>query len=482
MTDTQQTSPSLFSVEHPLYKYWLAITLIVGMLMMAMDWGMMQVAVPKIMVALKINMDKTAWLITAPMIVSTVITPMAGWLSSLLGVRRLYVISSVISIIGMVLCGFAWDANSLITFRLLNSAGGGIRMPLSMAILFQTFPPDQRGLAMGIFMAGVTLGPSLAPTLGGYIIDEVSWRAIFYATIPFGVVSLALFLFLIPKQVEPKRQMSIDIVGLISMATFLTALSLALTQGREEGWDSTYIQTLFTTASIGFIVFIITELKVKNPVVDLKLFRNIPFAMACTVRFMNGLEFMGMNFLVSIFIQRVLGYTPYQAGILMLPSAIVSSFTGLIAGRLSDKIDSRLLVIAGLGLTSLALYRFSFVTVWTTTAMIVMLLTAKAGSRAFLMTPISNAALRVLPPEKVTMGSGFLSVMMILGGIVGFGLTGYLFVSLQSHHSILYGQNHNLSLITREAVPTLKDVFRRAGDMGDLAQIKSFAYLRAYFA
>ncbi|MBI4639881.1 MAG: DHA2 family efflux MFS transporter permease subunit [Candidatus Tectomicrobia bacterium] len=473
---------SLFPPESPAYKWWVTLTLMLGMTTTAMSVTVINIALPSIMTALRADLSTAQWMVTAPMIARTLMMPTVGWLGGMLGNRGLYMVSLGLFISSSTLCGTAWSSDSLIFFRIIQGLAGGPMMPIAMAILYQTFPPNLRGTAMGIWMFGFSFGQAIGPTLGGYLIEHLSWRSVFYINIPFGLLSLALCFFVMPKT-ESRAGFSVDFIGLLSMGTFVTTLLLALNEGRTEGWDSQYILTLFTVATVSFIIFLATELTVKNPVVDLMIFSNLPFTMSTTVRFFNGIAMMSMNFLITIFLQSVLHYTPLQAGILMFPAAIGMGASGLISGRLADKFDPRALIIMGLVMYSLVLYRFSTINPLTTTGFLLIIMAIRGFSTSFVGAPLSTLALSTLLEQKTRMGTGLMNLIQGLGGSFGVAMMGTILQRREAVHMTLYSQDPALlSDTTRGFVKNLTGIFQWNGDRPELARVKSTAFLRNMLA
>ncbi|MGH8060181.1 MAG: DHA2 family efflux MFS transporter permease subunit, partial [Candidatus Entotheonellia bacterium] len=302
----------LFSPERSSYKWWISLALLLSMLAQGLNFGTLNVALPSMMTALRADIETIQWVVTAFMITRTVVMPMVGWAAAVTGARTFYLTGLVIYIIGSMLCGFSWSIPSLVFARVIQALGAGPLFPLSMAILYEVFPVHQRGFAMGLFMAGISVAPALGPSIGGYLVEYANWRMIFYLNLPMGIISLAAVALIFPKTKRPPY-VSLDKIGLVSMVAFLVPLLLALTQGRHEGWDSPYIQTLFVIAAISGIAFVVTELRLKDPLVDLSLFKSVPISATSAIFMISTLGEFASNFLIALFLQRVLGLPPLQA-------------------------------------------------------------------------------------------------------------------------------------------------------------------------
>ena len=283
-------------------------------------------------------------------------------------------------------------------FRVMQGALGAPAMGIGMVLLYEAFPPKERGMAMGLVLLVGSLGPTIGPSLGGYLVQEISWRAIFFLGLPSGIACIFLTLAIIPKD-NPQGGKTVDLPGLFTMTVFLVALLLALTQGQKEGWDSSYILSLFGIAGVFFVIFLVTEFVVAHPVVHLRLYLNFNFVMASSVVFLYNAGFVGTNFLVALMLQVVFDFTPLQAGLVLAPGAIVMGWIGLMAGRLSDRWEPRILILFGLAFFGLDMYFFSQLTLLTGVGLVTLLVVVQRGAFGMIQSPISNAVLRTLPSE-----------------------------------------------------------------------------------
>jgi EmrB/QacA subfamily drug resistance transporter len=276
------------------------------------------------------------------------------------GSRTFYLVGLLIYIVGSVLCGLSWSVSSLVFFRVIQALSAGPLFPLSMSMLYEVLPAHQRGLAMGIFMVGISVGPAIGPPIGGYQVEHLNWRIIFYMNLPMGIISLAALALILPKSSRPRYE-SLDKFALLTMIAFLVSLLLALIQGRHEGWGSRYIQTLFAIAIVTGIAFVVIESRQKHPLVELTLFKIIPFSTASVIFFIDTMGEFASNFLIALFLQRVMTLTPFQAGQMLLPGALTWRFSNLISGRLADRVNNRVLISIALIMIGVAFLRFSYI-------------------------------------------------------------------------------------------------------------------------
>jgi EmrB/QacA subfamily drug resistance transporter len=458
--------------------WWPTCGVMLGALTVALNIGVLNVAIPSMMSSLSTDLDRIQWVQTAFQITQAVLIPAVGWLGARLGTKRLFILSTLIFIAGSALCGLAWDVHSLILFRTLQGIGGGPITPLGMSILYSTFPPEKRGLAMGLYNFSFSFGPAIAPALGGHLIEVLSWRAIFYINVPVGLLSAAIILLTMSKTQE-QRARSFDAVGVLTMASFVILLLLAVSEGRRYGWGSQMIVTLFVAAGIALLAFVVAELKTAQPFVEIRLYTNLPFAMGCLIAFLNTMEFRGTNFLLPIMLQRIYHYTPFQAGLFFLPPALVMGATSILAGRLSDKIQPKLLLIIGLSVLTYVSFQFCGLDVWATTGVILGWIMLRRGAQAFCHSPLTSSTLRGLPEDQIRMASGLFSLHRTLAGAVGVALTATLMDYREDVHTLLLAEQQTLyPLGTMAATETIREVLAQDGNFGGMLAQKTAGVLR----
>jgi DHA2 family multidrug resistance protein len=448
-----------------------------GILTQALSFGTVNVALPSMMTNLRADIETIQWVITAFMITRTVVMPTVGWVTAVTGTRIVYLACLLVYIAGSVLCGLSWSIPSLVFFRVIQAIGAGPLFPLCMGILYEVFPAHQRGLAMGIFMAGISVGPALGPSIGGYLVEHLNWRMIFYLNLPMGVISVAAVALILPKTKRP-RYTSLDKIGLLTMIGFLVPLLLALIQGRHAGWDSRYIQTLFVLAIVSGITFVVVELRSKQPLVDLALFKIVPFSAASTIFLISTMGEFASTFLIALFLQRVMTLTPFHAGQMLLPGALIWGFSNLIAGRLADKVNNRLLISTALIMIAMAFYRFSHIDMWSSTTYILSLFVVQSFARGLLQSPLINLLMVVLPKEKIMMGSGLRGLTNGLGSTFGVSMAAILVERQQAVHALAFSEDQGSSPIAAaEAMVAAQEHLHGAGEW-DLLPTKAMLLIR----
>ncbi|MDH3443624.1 MAG: DHA2 family efflux MFS transporter permease subunit, partial [Deltaproteobacteria bacterium] len=373
-----------------LHKWWIAITLFLGTLSIGLSVTAVNVAIPTIMSSMGTSLNRIQWVLTGFMITRTVLIPSVGWLGDRMGDRNLFIASTSIFTVGSLLCSFSWNAESLIFFRIVQAVGAGPLLGISMAIMFESFPRHERGLAMGLFMTGWSLGPFFGPLLGGYLTEHVHWRAIFYINLPTGLLSIISGYYLLPRVRAKSSPAPLDAVGLVTMTGATVALLLALNFGHEEGWGSRFIVSLFALSIVLFVLFINAELKSERPFIELRYFRDINFSLANLLIFLRVFGFRGASFLITLFLQKGLNYTPTQAGLFLLPGAVITGLWSPLAGKLSDRMGPRIPIIGGLVILVFALYGLSQLTLWSTVAFIFFFMCVKSVGQSSLNAPLNT--------------------------------------------------------------------------------------------
>ncbi|MSP36949.1 MAG: DHA2 family efflux MFS transporter permease subunit [Deltaproteobacteria bacterium] len=408
-------------------KWSIAITLFLGTLSVGLSVTAVNIAIPTMMSSFGTSLNRIQWVLTGFMITRTVLIPCVGWLGDRLGDRNVFIVSTAIFTAGSLLCSLSWNTESLIFFRIIQGIGAGPLLGVAMAIMFEAFPRNERGLAMGLFMTGWSLGPFLGPILGGYLVEHVHWRAIFYINLPTGLLSIVAGYYILPRtQSHAAAAAPLDAFGLVTMIGATIALLLALSLGQEEGWGSRFIVGLFIAAAILTVLFLLAETRAKQPFLELGYFRNTNFSIANILIFLRVFAFRGASFLVSLFLQKALNYSPTQAGIFLLPGAVITGLWSPLAGSLSDRLGPRVPIVSGFVILFIAVYGLSTMTLWTTVTMIFVFLCLKSFGESSLNAPLNTLALGALPEGRARMGSGIIGMSRGLGEAFGVGVFSFL--------------------------------------------------------
>ena len=307
--------------EHPSYKWWVLVNIMIGTFMIVLNSTIVNTALPKMMASLGITVDEAQWIITVFMLAFAIMLPTSGWLADHFGYKRTYAAGLAVFTLFSFLCAIARDEKSLILMRIGQGLGGGLVQPLGMAIVMREFPPQQRGLAMGFWTVASAASVSLGPVLGGVISDNFDWHLIFTINVPVGIICF-FATWVVQREYKRQQEHLFDLWGFISMSTFLGFLLIALSSGNAGwnagGWTSDFMMVCYLFSALGFVVFMVTELNVKYPLVKLQLFGTYNFGLSNLVMFMFGIGMFGSTFLLPLFLQNTLGYTALQSGTKMI--------------------------------------------------------------------------------------------------------------------------------------------------------------------
>jgi MFS transporter, DHA2 family, multidrug resistance protein len=466
--------------ESPAYKWWVTWTIMVGAFLFALDSTIVNIAIPKIMTSISADLNQIQWVLIIYMIGMAVVMPTVGWLSDLIGYKWLYTASLALFTMSSVLCGMAWSPHSLIFFRFIQGLAAGSIAPTAMAVIFRVFPPQQRGLGMGIYSLGWTFGPILGPTLGGYLTDTISWRAIFYINLPIGIIGVALAATIMAADLSQRRPRQLDLPGLVTMATFVVTVLLALSQGNIEGWNSHYILSLFVIAGLALALFLGVELLVRDPLVDLHLYRNSTYAVVTCVGVLMGFGMFGQNLLVPLFLEDYLEHTALQAALLMLPGVVLTGAFSPLVGKWSDQLNPRLFLVLGFLLAAASSLWFAWMGPQPEESTLVWALIVRSGL-GFVFPPLANLGLRTLAREQIGAASGLLNITRQISGMGGIALAGVLLERWHYMHHLTGAEHLASSVVGVDQVQrTLAGMLQRGGDVGGLVQTKAQALLSRY--
>jgi len=400
----------------------LAVTL--ATFMEVLDTSIANVALPHIAGSLSAGTDESTWVLTSYLVSNAIVLPLSGWVSSIIGRKRFYMTCVAIFTVSSLLCGLAPNLGMLIFFRVLQGAGGGGLQPSEQAILADTFPPAKRGMAFAVYGIAVVMAPAIGPTLGGWITDNYTWRWIFFVNIPVGILSLLLTSRLIQDPPYLKRrglsELKVDYVGLGFVALGLGALQVVLDKGQRDDWFESHfilILSLISAASLLFVIF--WEWRQKDPVIDLRLFKERTFASANLMMFMLGFALLGSTLMLPLFMQTLLGYTAEQAGMALSPGGFTLMLLMPLVGFLLSRYDARWLMAFGLAVLSFSLFHMTSFDLGVDFRTVVFARMIQSAGLAFLFVPINTAAYAYLPREKNNAASGLMNLARNIGGSVG---------------------------------------------------------------
>ncbi len=408
-------------------KWWVLLSVAMGIFLSTIDSSIVNIALPTLQESLNASFATVQWVVVAYLLVVTSLMLGIARLGDMIGKKRIYQTGMVIFTLGSLLCGMAPSIGMLIAFRVLQGVGAVMMQALGMAIVTEAFPRSERGRALGIMGTVVSLGISIGPTLGGLILGTIGWRAIFLVNLPVGIVGLTLVRRHVPDWRPPTGQ-RFDAPGAVLLLLTLLALSLGLTFGPEQGWDSAPILAALIGAVVGMGIFLWVESRLDQPMVDLTLFRDPLFSISLLTGFLVFMVIAGM-FVLPFYLERVKGYDPRQTGLFLTVVPAALGLTAPIAGALSDRYGSRGISLIGLTVAVAACLGASTLSEQTSTlGYIVRLLPVGLGAGLF-HAPNNSAIMGAAPRERLGVASGLLSLSRTFGQVTGLPLIGAVFAS-----------------------------------------------------
>jgi DHA2 family multidrug resistance protein len=453
------------SLQDKNHKWGVLVVIILGSFMAILDNTIVNVALPKIMANFGATVDQIEWVITGYMIAFAISMPATSWLREVFGLKKVFIASLALFCFGSALCGMAWDKDSLIAFRVIQAVGGGAMMPTGLTLVSEVFPPQERGMAMGIWSIGAMVAPAIGPFLGGYLVDEVSWRSIFYINLPVGAIAiLAAFLILTPSRLSGLAR-RFDLVGFTSFSVFLATLLIALAQGQREGWDSDYILFCFSISLLGLGTFIASGFLLKDPIIDLRLFANHNFLMANIINFVRAVAIFGSMFLLPLFLQNLLNYTALRTGIILAPTAISVAIVSPFSGLISDRIGPRIPLFLGTVLLAFSLYLYKDISLNSDYWFLFWPQVIRGAGLGLINAPLMSAAINAVRREQMAIASGLITVIMQVGGAFGVALLGTTLQRREFFHYAHYLQqiNNAFSPFVYRAQSAMQELLLRSG-------------------
>src|SRR5499427_576984 len=437
------TLPLDFDVWRPRYNPWLiAVVVALAAFMEVLDTSIANVALPYMAGNLGASNDQSTWVLTSYLVSNAIILPISGWLAGAIGRKRFFMACLTVFTISSLLCGLAPSLGLLLLFRVLQGAGGGGLQPMAQAILADTFPPQQRGLAFALYGITAIMAPTIGPTLGGWITFNYSWRWIFFINLPVGIATW----FLVRRFVEDPPYLSrlkaagvkLDYIGIALLVFGIGALQVLLDRGQEDDWfGSPFITTLAVVATVCLISLVIWEWFQKSPIIDVQMFRSFNFASSNLMMFTLGIMLFSSLVLMPQFLQTLLGYTSLLSGLALSAGGVVLLFEMPIVGQLTTKVQARRLIAFGWLALSIAMYystkridleiSFSAAT-WLRIAQVIGL--------GFLFVPITLVAYIGIAAEKNNAVAGIINFMRNMGSSVGTSLVTTLIARRSQFHQL----------------------------------------------
>ncbi len=407
--------------------------IILGVFMAILDTSVVNVAIPKMQTELNATTDQIQWVVTAYMLVLGALIPISGWLTDRFGAKKLFLMSLATFTIGSALCGAAWNLSSIIAFRILQALGGALMQPVAMSMIFRIFPPNRRGMVMGLFGVAMMAAPAFGPALSGYLVDYWSWRFIFYLNVPIGIVAVilgTLTMHEFPHEVKGK----LDIWGLIFCVVGFGSLLYGFNQVSSDGWGSTEVESFLTIGVVCLVILVFVELYTKNPIIQLRVLKNYMFSMSLIMNSLISVALFAGIFFLPLYLQNIQGFSAVRTGLFMTPAALVSAVLMPLSGRLFDRIGPRPLGFVGLLMVTLATYGFTTLEANTSSSTIQWLYIVRSAGMALTMMPIMTAGMNTVPVELTSQGTAMSNTIRQVAASLGTAvLTSYMTTKTNIH-------------------------------------------------
>jgi EmrB/QacA subfamily drug resistance transporter len=405
-------------------KWWTLAAVAFGLFMIMLDNTVVNVALPAIQEDFQADLSELEWIVAGYALTFAAFMLTGGKLADLLGRRMIFVAGLAIFTVASLACGLAGSEEVLIAARIVQGVGAALMNPATLSIISATFPPQQRGMAIGIWAGVSALALAIGPLVGGLLTEHASWSWIFFVNVPIGLVAIAASFVLIDETRDTSETQRLDLPGLLTSAIGLFSLTYGLIEANTYGWTSGRILTAFAVAAVMLIAFVLLERHQRVPMLDLSLFRNSTFAGANSVMLLVALAMFGVFFFVSLYMQNILGYSAVQAGAAFLPMTLLIVLIAPIAGRTSDRFGSRWLMATGMTLLAAQLFYFSRLGLAESYWSLLPAMLIGGVGMALVMTPSAAAAMSGVPVDKAGVGSAVLNSARQVGGSIGIALIG----------------------------------------------------------
>jgi len=411
-------------------RWWTLAAMCFALFMVMLDNTVVNVSLPSIQRDLHASLSALEWTVNAYTLTFAVLMITGGRLGDIFGRRRMFLFGVVVFGISSAVIGFSADDTMLVAFRAVQGIGAAFMMPATLSIITQAFPPHQRGMAIGTWAGVSAMALAIGPVLGGFLTQQVSWRAIFFINPPIAVVAIAVTLFATRETRDETVAKTVDYPGIAAITVGLTSLVLALVQGNTWHWGSTRVIALLAIAVVGLAGFVVIERRVRAPMVNFDFFRSRTFLGANLVGFIVSFAMLAQFFFLALYMQNILHYSPLQAGVRFLPSTLVIIVMGPLAGRLTDRVGPRPLMTAGLLVVAAALLIQSRLTVHSGYGLLLPGFVLMGIGMGLVMSPMSTAAMNAVDRTKAGVASGTLSMSRMVGGTFGVAIMGALVTTL----------------------------------------------------
>jgi MFS transporter, DHA2 family, multidrug resistance protein len=483
MSTAELTWPAEQVASRPKVNPWvIGVTVSMAAFLEVLDTSIANVALPYIAGDVGVSYDDSTWVLTSYLAANAIVLPISGWLAEVIGRKRYFLWSLFVFTVSSLLCGLAPSLPLLLLFRAVQGVGGGGLQPMAQAILNDTFPPEKRGLAFALYGITAVLAPTVGPMLGGWITDNYSWRWIFFIKIPIAALTIYLTYKLVSDPPFLRRlkkaAVRVDYIGIALLTLGVGSLQVLLDKGQEDDWfGSHFIVTLMISAGVCLTVLVIWEWFRRDPIIDVRLFKNFNFAAANLMMFMMGVMLFSTLVMIPEFLQTLVGYTAELAGLVLSASGLVLLLMMPIVGRLTTKVQSRYLIAAGWGALAIGLYYSAYHTdLFISFRFAMWLRVVQVVGIGFLFVPITMAGYIGIPAEKGNSVSGIINFMRNIGSSIGTTIVTTMIVRrAQYHQQVLVGHITPDTPVFRGALNALTHAIAHSGFSARDAHLRAIA-------
>ena len=426
-------------------KWVIALSVVLPTLLEVIDTSVVNVSLGHIRGSLSAGIDEATWTITAYLVSNAIIIPLTGWLSSTFGRKRYLIFSVALFTFSSFMCGSATSLSMLVFFRIVQGIGGGALQPISQAILLEAFPPAEYGMAMAMFGIGVMVGPIVGPVLGGWITDNWSWPWIFYINIPIGILSIIMITLVIKDPPYLKRiREKIDYWGMGLIVVGIGCLQVVLDKGEREDWfSSAFITRLAVIAAVSLIMFIIVELRTRDPILNLREFKNVSFASANIIQFAAFFVLFGSILLLPLFVQQLMGYNAFLSGMALAPGGIATLITMPICGKLVSKVNPKAVLATGLLITAYSIFTMSRFNLYIDFGIVSLSRILMGVGMGFVFVPLMSMAFANIKKEEMGNATSIFSLVRNIAGSFGIAIITTLLARRAQFHQFRFTEHLN---------------------------------------
>ena len=445
-------------------KWLILLVLIIGSFMSTLDTSIANIAIPKLMSVFGVSLDDVKWILTAYTLTLGAIVPITGYLGDVFGSKKMFIFALVTFTIGSFLCGMAWSNGAMIAFRVIQAIGGGMIMPVAMTTMMQTFSKETLGTAVGFWGIAVLAAPAIGPTLGGYILERLDWRIIFYINVPIGV--LGIFMALICLQDTPKKAFpKFDYIGFITSTISIVSILYVLGEGSSIDWQDIKNPLLLTVGVFSMIIFIINELSTEDPLIELRVLKNLEFTISQIVQCLIFSVLMAVMYIMPLFLQNMKNYTPIETGMILLPSAMASALVMPISGKVYDKIGAKIPATIGIIIIIVSSYKLVCINMDTTKLYIEVVMTIRNIGIGLSMMPVTTAGMNaVVDPKLAGKASALNNTIKQIAGSLGITITTTVIQGrVNLNYSRLSDQVTSFNLVASETANKIQALYMQGG-------------------